>query len=239
MNIPTYLSVIIPLHNEERRLERCLDLLKPELACYKHEIILVDNASLDQTPTMVDLASQVYPSVTAIHLKQRGKGLAVRTGMLTAKGRYRYMCDVDLSTPACEIHRFLEFARQYDVVIGSREVAPETTHTDSKRRFMGRVFHNLVSDLAPDVKDTQCGFKMFRDYAARTIFENVSITGMAFDVEAIYLARLYGYSVIEIAVPWTHDADSRVNVVGDSLEMLWDVSQIKLVHGHALRHVLL
>ncbi len=238
MNIPMYLSVIVPVYNEERRIERCLDTLIPELSAYKSEILLVDNGSHDKTPQMVDLAARVYPGVRALHLRQRGKGFAVRTGMLAACGRYRYMCDVDLSTPANEIHRFLEFSRQYDVVIGSREITPETTRTDFRRRFMGRVFHALVSDLVPGVRDTQCGFKMFRDYAASAIFSSVSTMGWAFDVEALYLATTMGYEIKEIAVPWTHDEDSRVRVVGDSLEMLWDISQIKAVHAKSKSRLL-
>lgn len=230
MKIPTYLSVIVPVWNEQARLERCIDALVPECKQYKSEIIFVDNASTDDTPKILDLAARMYPSISVIRLPRKGKGYAVREGMLAASGRYRYMCDVDLSTPAHEIHRFLEYARRFDIVIGSREVKPETTHTDFRRRLMGRIFHALVSDLVPGVRDTQCGFKMFRDYAARQIFENITIMGFAFDVEALYLARLFGFTMEEIAVPWTHNPDSRVNVVGDSLEMLYDVSQIKPVH---------
>ena len=230
-NIPMYLSVIVPVYNEERRLERCVESLVPQIAQYKSEIILVDNGSLDNTPAMIGQFSKIYPGTRAIHLKQRGKGYAVREGMLAAEGRYRYMCDVDLSTPASEIHKFIEHARRSDVVIGSREIRPETTRTALRRRLMGRVFHAFVSDLVPGVKDTQCGFKMFRDYAAESIFANVVTMGMAFDVEALYLAGLFGYSVEEIAVEWTHDEDSRVRMFGDSLEMLLEVSQIKPVHS--------
>lgn len=234
MKTPVYLSVIVPVHNEQTRLERCVEMLIPELREYKYELIFVSNGSTDDTPKIIDLARRCYPSVRAKILPNRGKGFAVRVGMILAEGRYRYMCDVDLSTPAHEIHRFLEYARRFDVVIGSREVHPETTHTDVRRRMMGRLFHWLVSDLVPGIKDTQCGFKMFRDTAARAIFENVTIDGMAFDVEALYLARLMGYTVEEIAVPWTNDADSRVKVVGDSLEMLYDVSQIKPIHAKSV-----
>lgn len=235
MKIKPYVSVIVPVHNEERRLEKCLDGLHAELTgMYAYEVILVDNASTDQTPMMVDLATRTFPSTRAMHIPIKGKGIAVRDGMLAAEGHYRYMCDVDLSTPAHEIHRFIEYSRMHDIVIGSREIKPETTHTDFRRRIMGRLFHLLVSDLVPGIKDTQCGFKMFRDYAAKQIFENVSIMGFAFDVEVLYLARLFDFRVHEIAVPWTHDADTRVNVVGDSLEMIYDVSQIKPVHSRGI-----
>lgn len=232
MKHPMYLSVIIPVYNEATRLERCIDLLLPELREYRHEVIFVDNGSTDDTPRRLEHAVNIYPTIHAMRSMRRGKGLAVREGMLQAQGRYRYMCDVDLSTPAQEIHRFLEFARIHDIVIGSREIRPERTHTTPLRRFTGRIFHALVSDLVPGIKDTQCGFKMFRDFAADSIFENVTIAGMAFDVEVLHLARALGYDMKEIAVPWVHDDDSRVRLVEDSLEMFLDVSQIKPIARH-------
>lgn len=231
MKSPIYLSVIVPVYNEQARLERCVEALVHEAQLYRSEIIFVDNASLDETPRLLEQAARCYPSLRVIRLPRRGKGYAVREGMLAATGRYRYMCDVDLSTPAHEVHRFLEYARRFDVVIGSREVDPKQTQTSFKRRVMGRIFHAIVSDLAPGVKDTQCGFKMFRDYAAKAIFERVTVMGWAFDVEVLYLTQQLRFSLRELAVPWFNDADSRVRVVGDSLEMLWDVSQIKTTHA--------
>lgn len=228
MNIPTYLSIIVPVHNEQARLENCIEQLMQFAECYKTEIIIVDNGSTDDTLGMANLFARIYPPVKVCRLEQRGKGLAVRTGMLAALGRYRYMCDVDLSTPASELYRFLEFARIDDVVIGSREQLGSQVSTTEKRRMIGRLFHSLVRGLVPGIKDTQCGFKMFRDYAAIKIFENATVNGMAFDVEALYLARLFGFRVYEIPVSWTHNADSRVNLFVDSLDMLWDVMRLKM-----------
>jgi dolichyl-phosphate beta-glucosyltransferase len=225
---PIYLSVIVPLHNEQARLEPCLEKLIPHATRYNCEIILVDNGSTDDTWKMCKVAKSIYRPVHAIHLDERGKGLAVRTGMLAAQGRYRYMCDADLSTPAKEIHRFIEKARIYDVVIGSRELDRTFVKTTPLRRFIGRAFHKLVGSLVPGVLDTQCGFKMFRDYAAKTIFDNAAVNGMAFDVEALSLARRDGYSVYEMPVAWEHDPSSRVRLVGDSLEMLRDVLRLSV-----------
>jgi len=223
MNAPIYLSIIIPVYNEHDRIEACLEQLVPHAARYNCEIIFVDNGSTDDTRDLIDVAKTIYRPVRSIRQERRGKGAAVRAGMLAATGRYRYMCDVDLSTPAREIHRFLEFARVYDVVIGSREIHPEQTQTTWKRRTIGRIFHRLVSPLVPGVVDTQCGFKMFRDYAADAIFTHTTIDGMAFDVEALYLALEFGYSLHEIPVPWVNDPRSRVRLVGDGLDMLRDV----------------
>jgi len=220
---PVYLSVIVPLHNEQTRLEQCIERLLPHVMRYSWEIILVDNGSTDRTWSMCQVAETIYNHVRSIRLADRGKGLAIRTGMLAALGRYRYMCDVDLSTPPKEIHRFIEKARAYDVVIGSRELDRSTVKVTTFRRFIGRVFHRLVSSLVPGLTDTQCGFKMFRDYAAVQIFENATINGMAFDVEALYLADRNGYSIHEMPVTWAHDPNSRVRLLEDSFEMFVDV----------------
>lgn len=227
MSKPIYLSVIVPVHNEEKRIEQCIDRLIPQAARYSCELIFVDNGSTDRTRDILDVAKTIYRPVRIISVPERGKGSAVKAGMLAATGRYRFMCDVDLSTPAREIHRFLEYARIYDVVIGSREINPEQTLTTWKRRVIGRVFHKVVRSLVPGVQDTQCGFKMFRDYAAEKIFQQVTITGMAFDVQALSLAYCNGYSLKEIAVPWVNDPRSQVRLVEDSLEMLWDVTRLR------------
>lgn len=224
MKPPIYLSVIVPVHNEQERIERCVETLVHELnGRYIYELLLIDNGSSDNTQTMGTMFAKVYPHVRYIRLNERGKGLAVRHGMLLARGLYRYMCDVDLSTPAKEIHRFIEKARQYEIVIGSRELDRSTVSTTQKRRVIGRIFHAVVADLVPLVQDTQCGFKMFRDYAAVNIFENCSIDGMAFDVEALHMARLMKFSVLEMPVTWVHDENSRVRLLDDSLNMFLDV----------------
>lgn len=227
MKNPIYLSVIIPVFNEEARIESCIEQLMPHAARYHCEIIFVDNGSTDRTLDMLAVASTIYRPVRIASIPERGKGAAVKHGMLAASGRYRFMCDVDLSAPAREIHRFLEFARLNDVVIGSREIHPEQTITTRKRRVIGRAFHRVVRSLVPGVQDTQCGFKMFRDYAAIKIFEQVTISGMAFDVQALHLALSMGFSLEEIAVPWVNDPRSQVRLVEDSLEMLWDVMRLK------------
>lgn len=228
MNKPTYLSIIVPVHNEERRISDFLNEMLPHAKQYYHEIIFVNNGSTDATEHVLDTARSMYSSIQVMTLDERGKGAAVRAGMLQAVGRYRYMCDVDLSTPAMMVHEFLRCALKRDVVIGSREVLPRQTQTTSTRRFIGRTFHRLVHSLVPGVFDTQCGFKMFRDYAAQSIFERVTITGMAFDVQVLHLAQSLGYSIEEMSVPWVHDPNSRVRLVDDSLEMLLDVIRLKL-----------
>ncbi len=226
-----HLSVIVPAYNEARRLPDCLYRLHRYLEHqpYRYEIIVVNNGSSDATAEICARHAQVYNHFRWASTDQRGKGLAVRIGMLAAEGKFRYMCDCDLSTPPEEIGRFLEMALQYDVVIGSREIVREIVTTKLTRRITGRVLHALVSDLAPNVQDTQCGFKMFRDYAAMALFSQMTINSVAFDVEAIYLARLLAYTLKELPVQWTHDNDSRMGL-RDGLAFAWDVLNIPLNH---------
>jgi dolichyl-phosphate beta-glucosyltransferase len=228
-----YLSVILPAYNEERRLERCLDALLRFLPQqnYTWEIIPVDDGSSDKTWNILEAHAQVfnhfYPMRNCWH---RGKGWAVKTGMLAARGSYRMFMDVDLSTPLTEIPNALTSIRDREIVIGSREINREKVRATWKRRIMGRLFHALIADIVPGILDTQCGFKCFRDYVADDLFRLQKIDGMAFDVELLYLARMKGYTVNEMPVAWTHDADSRVRTISTSMEMLFSVMNIPMSH---------
>lgn len=227
-----FVSVIIPVHNEARRLGSALEKIIHFLSTryqYTHEIIIVDNGSTDDTRMIAQCYVNTYQHVFALSLPMRGKGIAIKKGMLFAKGRFRYMCDVDLSTPIETLPDFLVLAKSFDVVIGSRELRRGLVKTTLARRVIGRVFHLLVNDLVPGVLDTQCGFKLFRDIAAETIFGRLQLPGMAFDVEALYLARLLGYRVAEMPVEWQHNSDSRVRV-WDAFEMARDVASIPWIH---------
>jgi dolichyl-phosphate beta-glucosyltransferase len=229
-----YLSVIIPVHNEARRLPACIEQTIQYLfrTSYNYEVIVVDNGSTDETWSVCEQYRKTYGHFFPLRLPERGKGAAVRAGMLASSGRYRLMMDCDLSTPLTEIRNALDLIRQdYDIVIGSREMKGAKVKATILRRLIGRIFHSMIVDLVPDIKDTQCGFKLFKDFAARDLFERQKIDGMAFDVEILWMARLRGYPVMEMPVQWTHDPDSRVRLVGDSLTMLRDVINIPLMHA--------
>lgn len=230
-----YLSVIIPAHNEERRLSDCVTQTINYLfrTAYAYEIIVVENASTDTTWEICQQYRRTYGHFFPLRLPERGKGAAVRAGMLAATGRYRLMMDCDLSTQLHEIKHALAVIRQNnsnDIVIGSRSLKGSRVKATILRRLIGAVFHSVIIDLVPGVQDTQCGFKLFRDFAAVDLFQRQKIGGMAFDVELLWLARQRGYTVIEMPVQWTHDPDSRVRLVGDSLEMLRDVINIPSMH---------
>lgn len=235
-NARPYLSVIIPAHNEERRLAACLDRWLDYLwdSHYTYEIVIVANGCTDGTVQVCKRYRNDHEHVTWYEQALRGKGLAVRTGMLMSHGAWRYMADVDLSCPPEQLVRFIGAACEgdtYPIVIGSREILP-MTDTTLKRRVMGRVYHALVRAILPEiqVRDTQCGFKLFRDEVVNPIFRKTKLDGLAFDAEVLYLAFRLKYPVYELGVPWTHDPDSRVRLVHDSWRMLHDLTHVKRLH---------
>jgi len=225
-----FLSIIIPAYNEERNLVHCLNSIFAYLPGHipSWELVIVDDGSTDSTWDILERfeGAGYFP----IRQEHAGKGQAVKTGMLFAHGEYRLFMDADLSTPVTEIDHALAEIAHADVVIGSREIDRTKVKATLKRRVMGRIFHSFVSDLVPEIKDTQCGFKMFRDYAAKDLFENQQINGWAFDVEVLYLALLKGYTVREMPVAWTHDEATRVRMISTSLEMLRDIMSIPMMH---------
>ena len=224
----TYLSIVIPAHNEAKRLPPTLASIN-DYMCeqpYSFEIIVVENGSEDHTAEVVEQHASNNDQVHLISVPERGKGIAVRTGMLAANGEYRFMCDADLSMPISQIARFLPpELSNYDIAIGSREIEgsmrlnePTFTHV------RGRIFSNLVKLIVlPGFEDTQCGFKCFHARAAIDLFTNQQLDGMSFDVEVLYIARKRGYKIMEVPVDWYFHSESRVRMVKDSLRMLTDV----------------
>jgi len=231
----TYLSIVIPLHNERLRLrETVYNVIR---YCERefhgrYEILLIENGSTDGTFDVAQELSGIYRPVRVYHLDVRSKASAVRYGMIQARGEYRYMCDADLSTPIEELPKFFTYIRDgWDVVIGSREHIDSNVETSFKRWFIGRTFHLLAQLFTGvDFRDTQCGFKLFNASAANEIFSRSECNSMAFDVEALHLAQLYGYYVTDIPVTWNNDPDSRVRLVRDSWLMLKDLMQITRIH---------
>ena len=194
-----FLSVIIPVYNEEQRLPAAISAIADYLTHkrYNSEIIVVENGSTDNTVLAALAALQnarQLPNITGrVVYSARGKGAAVKTGMLQANGIYRYICDVDLSTPITELPKFFAPMRGgADIVIGSREAAGAERIDEPHRRYItGRIFNALTRPLLPEIRDTQCGFKLFTETAARQLFGRQTITGWAFDVEILYLAQIY------------------------------------------------
>lgn len=226
-----YLTIVIPAYNEQLRLPGSLERLREYLdrQGYGYEVLVVDNGSSDATPEVAAAAAEQWSQFRCISIAQRGKGIAVKTGALAAKGERLMFCDADLAMPVEEIARFLPPLERAEVAIATREGAGSRRVGEPEyRHLMGRVFNLLVRLLAvPGFQDTQCGFKAFTRASAEAIFPRLTITGFGFDVELLYLARKYGLRVVEIPIVWYFQADSRVEPVRDTLRMLRDLARIR------------
>ena len=204
---------------------------------YKWEIVVSDDGSVDKTIHLVNLKIVDYPNIKILNLPHRGKGWAVKNGMLAAEGEYRLLCDADLSVPIEQVELLLPpVAPDADIVLGSREMPSAVRIGEpSRRHFMGRAFNRLVTLLAvPGLADTQCGFKCFRAQAAQELFSRVTVHGFAFDVELFYLARKLGLTYSEVGVDWYYRSQSKVRPLQDSLGMTVDLVKIRWRHRNSL-----
>lgn len=230
------LSIVIPAYNEARRLPGTLEQLGA--FCEAHpgevEVLVVVEKSSDATLELARKGAARFPCWKIIaNEEHRGKGYAVRQGLLQAEGDILFFMDADLSVPLGEVIEFTRFFEEHpevDVIFGSRK-HPESRITRRQshlREQMGEAFNAVVRRLAGiGIRDTQCGFKAFRKAAARAIFSRQKLDGFAFDVEVWLLAQRLGLRVVERPVEWRDEPDSRVRIVRDSLRMLRDVVAIK------------
>ncbi len=231
MTIP-FLSIVIPAHNEEFRLPATLEKIHAFLQSqpYTAEVLVVENGSRDNTFQMAQKYARRMPELRVLQEQARGKGLAVRRGMLAASGEYRFICDADLSMPIEEINHFLPPAlTAVDVVIGSREAPGAVRYNEPVyRHLVGRGFNLMVRLLAlPRLQDSQAGFKCFRATVAEDVFRCQTLEGMSFDVEVLFIARLRRYHITEVPIHWYFNADSRVRLFEDSLRMGIDLLTIR------------
>ena len=247
LNDAVYLSVVIPAYNEQARIAETLLKVKAFLQAWPHrsEVVVVDDGSKDLTLEVVktiDIFGQVMheqedSTRITTDVTNHGKGEAVRRGLLLARGQYILFSDADLSTPIEEIEKLLAALEAgADVAIGSRrlptsEVDPQPFH----RQIMGWVFSTLVRTLAvPGVRDSQCGFKCYRQAVARRLAAEQRMPGFSFDVEHLYLARRFGWRIDEVGVKWKDAPGTKVKPVRDSWRMLRDLFRIRWAHRGAV-----
>lgn len=231
------LSIVIPAFEEEDRLGRSLSLIVEYLRenAPSTEIIVVDDGSGDRTARVAEEFFADVPDISAnvIRYEQnRGKGHAVKIGLMAAKADIALFSDADLSTPIDEMPKLVDPIRngEFDVTFGSRALDRSLigTHQPWRREQGGKVF-NLVVRLMTGMPfwDTQCGFKAFDLGKFRPLLSLMQIERFGFDVEFLYVARLRGLRLKEIAVRWDNDDRSKVNVIRDSIRMFDEVRQIR------------
>ena len=160
----------------------------------------------------------------------RGKGGAVKAGLLAATAPFRFICDADLSMPVSELPRFLPpQIGQFDVAIGSREGhGARRIGEPLVRHVAGRVFNYVVQTLSiKGIEDTQCGFKMFTGSAVEAIFPLVHVDGWAFDIEVLCIARARGFRIVEVPIEWHYRRESQLNLLRDGVSMLKELIRIR------------
>lgn len=236
-------SVVVPCFNEAERIAESLRMILDYLArnAPGSELIVINDGSTDATGKVI---REVFAEPTTIetHLLEnfpnRGKGAAVRTGLLAATRPIALFSDADLSTPIDEMPKLVEpiAANEVDIAIGSRALNRQLIgqHQPWRREQAGRVF-NLLVRLATNLPywDTQCGFKAFRLAVCRPILEAARVIGFGFDVELLYLAKRAGLRVREIPVRWNHCEGSKIRVLRDSLHMLGEIASLRRDKGVA------
>jgi glycosyltransferase involved in cell wall biosynthesis len=226
------LSIIIPAHNEEKRLPPSLQSVSEFLQKqdYSSEILVIENGSGDRTFEIAQSFVDSIPNLRVFHEDNAGKGLAVQRGMLEAEGQYRIFCDADFSMPIEEINKFLPPNKSdYHVAIASREL-PDSIRIDEPeyRHLIGRVFNSMVRwFVLPGLHDTQCGFKAFRADVADTVFSRQTLPGWSFDAEVLVIARQLGYRIEEVPITWYYKPGTRLRIVRDSFQMGSDLITIR------------
>lgn len=199
---------------------------------WSYEIIIVDDGSTDSTLSLARSFQATLPGVKAISCTHAGKGRAVKTGMLSAAGRYVLFMDADGATPLSQTKKLIARLEDgYDAAIGSRNNEKSEVEMSPTRRLVGGLFARAVHILAVGgIADSQCGFKMFRSEVVAPVFARQQLSGFAFDVEILFIARRLGLGIVEVPIQWEAQPGSKVRIFRDAARMLWDLSRVRWIH---------
>lgn len=231
------LSVIIPAYNEEKNIEKTVrsifDYLKNKNI--EHEMIVVTDGSIDRTAAIARSLKNEVPTLELIEFeKNRGKGFAVKTGMLKAKGDFRLFTDADNATTIDHMEKMVPYLGQgYSVVVASIAVSGHKVAAGSEplwRRLFGKMGNIFIQIMAvPGIHDTQRGFKIFTAEAAEKIFSKLTIERWGFDIEALALARKFSYKIKEVPIDWKNAPESHVGlkayfqVLAETVKIRWNL----------------
>lgn len=232
MNKKPYISVIIPVYNEEKRIKnltQIISYLKKQK--YLWEVVLINDGSKDKTQDKLSQLKKRRNLTIISYNENRGKGYAVKTGMLAAKGKYRVFLDIDLSAPITELDKLLPHLNKYDIVIGSRKMKGSNVvaRQSLAREVLGRMF-TLLSQivLQINISDFTCGFKCFSTKTAQEIFSKQTINGWGFDAEILFIGKYKNKSICEIPVTWRNDPRTRVKFPKDIIISLLELGTIRI-----------
>ncbi|MBX3095771.1 MAG: glycosyltransferase family 2 protein [Fimbriimonadaceae bacterium] len=231
-----HLAVIVPAYDEQDRigpsLARMTEYLRGQEFTWR--LIVVSDGSTDDTEALVEQVAAEVPEVQLIAYKpNRGKGYAVRKGMLSAEADWLLFCDADLATPMEELEKLWPAVEDgTPIAIGSRPLRESQLEIRQPwyREFMGRAFNMAVQTLGiRGIADTQCGFKLFRHDACQEVFRRVKVDGFGFDFEALMIAHDLGLKIAEVPIRWQHKDGSKVSLVRDGIRMLRDLVRLRMM----------
>ncbi|HRI44133.1 MAG TPA: glycosyltransferase family 2 protein [Fimbriimonadaceae bacterium] len=233
--MPPRLAVIVPAYDEEARLTPTLERLAEYFGgqSYTWSVTVIDDGSKDSTAEIAARFAESHPGFGLLTYRpNRGKGYAVRKGMLEVPGELILFSDADLAAPIEEVEKLLPaIERGIPIAIGSRPLKESRLEVRQPwfREMMGRAFNKAVQLFAVrGLQDTQCGFKVFRKDVAVDVFSRCKLDRYGFDFESLMIARDLGYEIAEIPIRWRHQEGSKVNLVRDGLRMLRDLVGLRL-----------
>ncbi|MEX0750752.1 MAG: dolichyl-phosphate beta-glucosyltransferase [Dehalococcoidia bacterium] len=241
-----FASYVMPAFNEEARLPASLDRVIAFLAQQRFaaEIVVADDGSRDRTPRIVRAREDAgLPSNVTLRLVQHehneGKGAAIRTGCLAARGEYVFFMDADLATPPEDSLRLLACLEEGHPVVAGSRIQPDGSDMresqPTQRRTAGRIFTTMRKAIGVlrDIEDTQCPMKGFRHDAARAVFERQRLEGWIFDAEVLHIARKLGYPIVSVPVTWQHVEGSRLRMrPKQAWEVLRDLVKLRFLYGN-------
>ncbi|MBU0952258.1 MAG: glycosyltransferase family 2 protein [Elusimicrobia bacterium] len=231
-----FLSIIIPAFNEETKIQKDLEKLFEyfDKQAYSFEVIVVNDGSADMTLEKVKAFGQsIYNLQIISYEKNRGKGYAVRQGVMAAKGEYIFFVDAGYCVPFIEIEKGLNLLKEgNDIALGSRLLKESNIVIKQPfyRTIAGRTFSFLVKSFIglKGIKDTQCGFKLFTGKCAKAVFAKQKIDGFTFDAEVLLISRRAGYKIAEFPIQWACDLDSKIKPMSHTLKILAEIIRIRL-----------
>jgi dolichyl-phosphate beta-glucosyltransferase len=226
------LSIVIPAYKEETRIHKILDAIfdYEKSSDLLIEIIVVLDGTPDNTFGAAEKFKDKLKNLKIIDRKEnKGKGYSVKQGMLEAKGKYILFADADNSTPIEQVDKLLKYKDEYQVVIGSRYVKGGKLSIPQSfvRKLGSRVLNSVIQLFAVrGIVDTQCGFKMFENSAAKEIFKRMTFDRFSFDIEILAIAKLHKYKIKETGIVWCNDPHSTVSPIKDGLKMIRDAWRV-------------